>query len=271
MAFKISYINYLSTTIIYTIIVNMSDFFKDAQKNVKQLEEDLLGPDYQYFKFIKSPEEMGMSANGSLDTLAKDIGGLIGYVELLVAGGGKASKVNGPLGNKFFLETGAKCTDLASGKKVKRSIYINNVPDGSIPFLTTALDGQKMSAFKGLVPGTMSNLAHINPMQMFGAFMSGSNPDCQEITMQTIDVNNISDMKSAHVIVDDINAMDKDWFPGGKKPAIIAKKVVTEKFTTLTGADYSKMPDDRLVQLYYSALGLLGLYIFLRLFKKKLL
>ena len=94
----------------------MSNFFKDAQKNVKQLEEDLLGPDYKYFKFIKSPEEMGMSANGSLGTLANDIGGLIGYVELLVAGGGNASKVNGPLGNKFFLETGAKCTDLASGE-----------------------------------------------------------------------------------------------------------------------------------------------------------
>jgi hypothetical protein len=255
----------------------MSNFFTDAQSNVKKLEEDLLGPDYQYFKFIKSPEEMGMSADGSLGTLARDIGGLIGYVELLVAGGGSASKVGGPLGNKFFLKTGAKCTDLASGNKVTRSIYVNNVPDGSIPFLTSALDGQKMSEFKGLVPGTMSNLAHINPMQMFGAFMSGSNPDCQEITMETIDVNNIHDMQSAHIIVDDINAMDKDWFPNKTKPAILAKKVVTEQFTTLHGAttlhaaDYSKMPNDRLVKLYYSALGLLGLYIFLKMFKKKLL
>jgi len=255
----------------------MSDFFKTATSNVKKLEEDLLGPDYKYFKFIRSPEEMNMSANGSLGTLADDIGGLIGYVELLVAGGGKASKVDGPLGNKFFLETGAKCTDLASGNKVTRSIYVNNVPDGSIPFITDALDGQKMSSFLGLVPGTLSNLAHINPMQMFGAFMTGGNPDCQQINMETIDVNNIRGYDSKYVNVDDINAMDKDWFPYKTKPAILAKKVVTEKFTTLQGstlqgaADYSKMPNDRMVKLYYSALGLLGLYIFLKMFKKKLL
>ena len=249
----------------------MSDFFKNATTNVKKLEEDLLGPEYKYFKFIKSPKEMGMSSDGSLDTLANDIGGLIGYVELLVAGGGSASKVGGPLGNKFFLKTGAKCTDLASGNKVTRSIYVNNVPDGSIPFLTESLDGQKMDEFLGLIPGTLTNLAHINPMQMFGAFMAGGNPDCQEITMETVDVNNIHDMKSAHVIVDDINAMDKDWFPNKTKPAIIPKKIVTEKFTTLadSAADYSKMPNDRLVKLYYSALGLLGLYIFLKMFTKK--
>ena len=31
----------------------MSNFFQQAQTNVKGLEEELLGPDYQYFKFIK--------------------------------------------------------------------------------------------------------------------------------------------------------------------------------------------------------------------------
>ena len=249
----------------------MSNFFEKAQSNVKNLEEELLGPDYQYFKFIKAPEEMSMGSEGSLDTLAHDIGGLIGYVELLVVGGGHASKTSGPLGNKFFLKTGAKCNDLASGNKVTRSIYVNNVPDGSIPFITSALNGQKFTEFEGLVPGTMSNLAHINPMKMFQAFMTGTNPDCQEITMETIDVNNIHNTQSAYVTIDDINSMDKSWFPNGIKPPIIAKKVVTEKFTTLadTAVDYSKMPNDTLVKLYYSALGLLGLYIFLRMFTKK--
>ena len=250
----------------------MANFFEQAKADVKGLEEKILGPDYQYFKFINSPEEMGMGSGGSISTIANNIGGLIGYVEVLVAGGGSASKVDRPLGNKFFLETGAKCTDLVSNNPVTRSIYVNNVPDGSIPFITAALDGQKMTTFEGLVPGTMSNLAHINPMQMFQAFMTGSNPDCQQIAMETIDTNNIVGQQSAYVTVDDINSMDKDWFPNSTKPAIIPKKVQPkENFTTINDSkvDYSKMPDDILVKLYYSALGLLGLYIFLRMFQKK--
>ena len=263
----------------------MSNFFQQAQTNVKGLEEELLGPDYQYFKFIKPPEEMGMGAEGDLGTLANDIGGLIGYVQLLVEGGGKAQRTSGPLGNKFFLATGAKCTDLATGNKVTRSVYINNVPDGSIPFISSALNGQKISEFRGLVPGTMSNLAHINPMQMFQAFMTGTNPDCQKITLETIDVNNIKGKDSAYMTVDDISSMDKDWFaPYSNKDDIIKvisaaknKNITTttttnvEKFTTLSEDtfDYSKMPNDMMVKVYYSALGLLGLYIFLRMFQKK--
>jgi hypothetical protein len=249
----------------------MSNFFTDALSDVKSLEERLLGPDYKYFKFINSPDEMGMSANGSLSTLAKDIGGLIGYVELLVAGGGKASKVDGPLGNKFFLATGAKCNDLATNNKVTRSIYVNNVPDGTIPFITAALDGQRMTDFEGLVPGTMSNLAQINPMKMFQAFMTGSNPDCQQIAMETIDVNNVVGYATAFVTVDDINSMNSYWFPNNTKPAILPKIPVPapakEGFSNI---NYSKMPDDVLIKVYYSALGLLGLYIFLRLFQKKI-
>ena len=252
----------------------MANFFDNVLDNAKKVEEELLGPDYKYFKFVKSPEEIGMSSNGSLGTLAKDIGGLIGYVELLVVGGGKASKVVGPLGDKFFLKTGAKCIDVDSGNPVTRSIYINNVPDGSIPFITAALDGQKMSEFKGLVPGTMSNLAQINPMQMFQAFMTGSEPDCQSIAMETIDVNNIRGTDSQFVTVNDINNMDKDWFPNKTKPVIRSKPTPKkETFTTLGGSasavDYSKMPDDLLVKVYFSALGLLGIYIFLKMFQKK--
>jgi hypothetical protein len=264
-----------------------SNFFDSAKSNVKELETNLLGPDYEYFKFIKPPEEMGMGADGSLSTLANDIGGLIGYVEVLVTGGGNASKVNGPLGNKFFLETGAKCTDVETGNLVTRSVYINNVPDGSIPFISAALNGQKMTTFEGLVPGTMSNLTRINPMQMFQAFMTGTNPDCFNLTLETIDQNNIKGIKPGFITVDDINAMDKDWFNSDIiskgaalqkiQEALKAKEATKEKekekekekFTTLTGYDYSKMPDDILVKVYYSALGLLVLYIFLRLFQKK--
>lgn len=258
------------------IVYIMANFFEQVKENAKKVENELLGPDYQYYKFINSPQAMGMSSNGSLSTLANDISGLIGYVEVLAVGGGKASKVNGPLGNKFFLTTGAKCVDVDTGNQVKRSIYINNVPDGSIPFITSSLDGQKLDDAKGLIPGTMSNLAHINPMQIFQAFLSGSNPECQEIAMETIDVNNIKSPKTAFVTIDDINSMDKDWFFNKTKPTI-RKLVKKENFTSLgstslgsTSIDYSKIPDDIIVKLYFSAIGLLGIYIFLKMFQKKI-
>jgi hypothetical protein len=245
----------------------MANFFDQALGDVNKLEQDLLGPDYVYFKQINTPEEMGMSADGSISALTSDIGGLIGYVELLSVGGGKASKVNGPLGNKFFLPTGAKCKDTVTGNQVTRSLYINNVPDGSIPFISSGLGGENFSTFEGLIPGTLSNLAHINPMQIFQAFMAGSNPACQAINMQTIDTNNQVSTQTAYVTNTDITGMNPCWFPNKTNP--VSGATCKEIFTTLSGENGIKMPDDRMVKVYYTALSLLGLFIFMRMFQKK--
>ena len=76
-----------------------------------------------------------MSSKGSISAVSKDINGLISYVEVLVTGKSKASVSGGPLGNKFFLKTGAKCKDIANdasnNELVDRYIYVNNVPQGS--------------------------------------------------------------------------------------------------------------------------------------------
>lgn len=80
----------------------MSNIFESVITDVKQVEEKLLGPSYQYYKNIKLPDEIGMSSDGSLSALGDDVDGLIAYVELLVSGEGKASSTGRPLGNKFF-------------------------------------------------------------------------------------------------------------------------------------------------------------------------
>jgi len=246
-------------------------FFSAALDDVKGLEEDLLGPDYPYYKFIKAPGEMGMGSGGSLKTLKNDIVGLVGYVQLLVSGGGSASKVSGPLGNKFFLQTGAKCTDTETSKSVDRTIYINHQPDGSIPFISSGM-GVNFTEFEGLVPGTLSNLSNINPFSIFQSFMSGSNPDCQAITMETIDANNNASQDTQYVTTVDINSMNPCWFPkksGSRKNPVSGVKC-SESFANLRPkVDYSKMPDNTFVKVYYSILGLLGLYLLLKLFDNK--
>ena len=183
----------------------MSDFnlFKSVTENLKETEEKLLGPQYDYVGNIKSPGEMGMSSKGDLNVLGRNISGLISYVELLVTGKTKASKSGKPLGNKFFLQTGAKCKDKVSGSSVDRHIYINNVPDGSIPFITSGMD-MNFTEFRGLVPGTMSNVAKINPLQILQSFTAGTNPECSPLTMETITSSNIINEKTKNVTTVDI-------------------------------------------------------------------
>jgi hypothetical protein len=234
----------------------MSNFFEKAKDDVKNLEKELLGPDYNYVSFIKNPDQLGMSPDGSISQLVTNVSGLINYVELLSTGDGKASTIGGPLGDSFFLTTGAKCKDVDTGNLVTRSIWVNNIPNGKIPFITSALNGAKFTTFEGLVPGVLGNLAAIHPMQMFQAFTSGSNPDCKLVTKPTRNENNVNGTGSGYLTMEDIQIMG------------------TDGFTTLNDMknkeeDKSVMPEDEMVKLYYGALGLLGLYIFIRLFKRK--
>jgi len=187
----------------------MSNFFTEILNGPKNLSKSFLGQDYNYKDHIKSPQEMGMSSNGTMSAIASNVGGLISYVELLVAGGGKATKGGdgGPLGDKFFLKTGGQCTDILTNRKVDRYIYIDNVPDGSIPFITSGINGVKLDSMKGLVPGVLTNMSRIEPTKIFGAFMMGAEPKCIEVTKKTIDENGSPSSESHHLIKTDIAAM----------------------------------------------------------------
>lgn len=195
----------------------MSNFFTEVLHDLDGLEQDLLGPDYSYYKQIKSPKEIGMSSDGNIGAMVDDMAGLIAYTKLLVEGGGKASRVDGPLGDRFFLQTGAKCKDVLTGNQVNRSLYINNVPDGSIPFISSGM-GADFTEFEGLIPGTLSSLANINPLAIFQAFMSGANPDCTATTLETIDADNNVSTGTGFLTTTDIKNMNPCWFPDHKNP-----------------------------------------------------
>jgi hypothetical protein len=82
--------------------------------------------------------------------------------------------------------------------------------------------------------------------------MSGTTPDCQEITMQTIDVNNNKSSETHFVTLVDINNMDPCLFPDKKNP--VTKEKCREAFTT--SDDMSpKLPDDAIDQIYFASLA----------------
>jgi hypothetical protein len=253
----------------------MSNIFQEVLTDVEGVEQNLLGPTYPYYKNIKTPSQIGMGTNGTMQQIGQDINGLIQYVELLVTGNSQASATGGPLGNKFFLQTGAKCAatdncsnpnDSSTCKSVDRYIYVDNVPVGNIPFISSGL-GVDFSDFKGLIPGAMGNLNVLNPFAIMRAFMSGSTPPCQEITMQTIDVNNNTSSETNYVTLTDIQSMDPCTFSNGKNPVTGAS--CQETFQTGVGKDASPvMSDDPMDQLYFASLGLIGLYILYRFMEK---
>lgn len=240
-----------------------SNIFEEVLTDVNGVEEKLLGPNYPYYKYINTPSAIGMSSKGSLSALGNDVNGLISYVEVLVSGGGKASKTGQALGNKFFLKTGAKCKDKSNSKEVDRYIYIDNVPAGNIPFISSGM-GVNFSEFKGLIPGVMSNLNVLNPFTILQAFLAGGTPDCQEITMETIDVYNNKSTETHFVSMIDIQNMDPCVFQDKKNP--ISGANCKEAFTSMAP---EKVPENVFIQCYFASLGVLGIYIVYCLMAKK--
>ena len=247
-----------------------NNIFQEVLNNAQGVQEQLLGPTYPYYKNVKTPSQIGMSDKGTIQQMSQNIVGLTNYVELLVSGKSKASATGGPLGNKFFLQTGGKCLDNSvdgSNNQVDRYIYVNNVPEGNIPFISSGL-GVNFSEFRGLIPGAMSNLNVLNPFGLLQSFLAGSTPPCQEITMQTIDVNNNKSSETHFVTVADIQNMDPCSFSNRRNP--ITNRKCSEAFSTSVSANAGRvdMPDDPLAQVYFASLGLIGVYILYRFMEK---
>ena len=241
----------------------MSDFFSDLEKGI--------GPSYSYANQIKTPKEIGMSDKGTLDALGHDIAGLIAYTELLVEGGGKASKIHGPLGDKFFLPTGAKCSDIKTGNQVKRSVFINNIPDGEIPFISSGL-GVNFTEFEGLVPGLLSNLAQLNPLAIFQAFTTGTDPSCQAITLETRNAKNVTSTETAYLTIPDIRDVNACLFSDKRNP--LTKEKCREAFGNnilihkQTAASYNSDFSDIITYTYYVTLLCLIIFVIYKIKRK---
>jgi hypothetical protein len=245
----------------------MSNFFKDIEADADKVESDLLGPSYKYYKHVVPPSGLGMSSEGSLDALERDASGLIDYVELLVSGTGKASTTRMPLGDQYFLRTGAKCTDVKTGNKQTRYIYINNIPTGNIPFISEGL-GMDFPGFKGLIPSVLQDMGEMNPLGLFKGFMAGEAPKCQELTMFTTpsSMNKNKRMQTKFVTQSDIKEMDPCTMPLYKYINPISGKRCREAFSMneSTSTMTEQTNDDYIFQLYICLICSLIFYIIYR-------
>lgn len=249
----------------------MADFFHTVATDIDSLEQEFLGPDYKYYEQIRNPHQMGMSTSGTMGTMIDDTAGLINYVEVLVAGTGAASKTGKPLGDKFFLTTGGQCVE-PGGKTVKRSLYVNNVPDGQLPGLSALAGGMSFTMFEGLLPGVIEDIGHLNPLPLFGAFMQGANPKCTQITMPTIDVNNTHGTGSGYIANSEIKTMNPAWFTAGMgKPSV--EGFLNANDVYLAGQKYKSKPTHikrgQIPNLYRIGFGVFLVYLLYHLMQKK--
>jgi len=105
-----------------------------------------------------------------------------------------------------------------SKKIIDRWIYINNIPDGTIPFIANGADGQVFNDLRGLIPGAMGNLAALNPAPLFRAFVSGTTPDCAPISLETVDETNTKRIEKRHLALLDVMDMNPCIFGNGTNP-----------------------------------------------------
>jgi len=217
---------------------------------------------YPYSSYILTPEKLGASTNPK--ALGNDIKALASYVEVLVTGHSKAQSVS-PLGNKYFMNTGGKCND-STGAEQTRYVYINNVPDGNIPFITSAM-GQPLTSFEGLVPGVLGDISYINPAKLFSAFSTETT--CQKIKMPIRDISNNTSEEEQYVNNSDIKDYNPCWFSSTQISKNKSKRInpvtnveCAEGMTTRT------IQQDKMVQIYTASIYLLGTYLLFRLVRK---
>jgi hypothetical protein len=239
----------------------MSNFFKNIAKGATNAEENMLGPDYKYYKHIRTPGQLGVSSKGDMATMATDIKGIINYVELLVAGGGPASTTGEPLGPKFYIKTAGKCKDEATGSIVPRYIYVNNVPSGNIPLISSGL-GVNFSEFRGLIPGILEDIGALNPLTLFSAFQQGSAPPCKEVKFPVTGDDRPNAPQSGHVALSEINEYEaiqnrSEGFISGNK-ILRGEKMNNNNF---------KLP--LFANLYTTGFGALLIYLMYQIMHKK--
>jgi hypothetical protein len=236
--------------------------------------------DYSYTDLIMGPDDYGFSSGGS--HITKNMTGLLKYIRLLIEGDAMIMDgVATPLGINAFTSTGSTCKDSKTGKTVARSQFFHGQPTGNIPFLSEAA-GSSFSSLKGLIPAMIETSVKIIPTGIASAFTQGDSPSCSEIRMITIDVSGNKNITSAYVIDTEIEDMDPCYFEATqtgkfttKSKSVSAKKrtnpLTNEKCEGFKNRklDYSKIPEDNFIKVYYISLTALMFYLIIKIYFKK--
>lgn len=162
---------------------------------------------YDYTKKIIPPYEMGIRDRGTWSQVGKNISGLESYFQVLSKGGGAASRVNGGMGNRYFVKAVGKCKGEGDVDGPQRYIYMDHIPTKRSA--QSAIFGEEV----GIVPGLVNNVAQaMDPDNLINA-VSGGVPECVEVDLSQ--VNSMGESighTPKYVSRSDAKDIDACWF-----------------------------------------------------------
>ena len=137
--------------------------------------------------------------------------------------------------------------------------------------------GANFGTFRGLIPGIIGNVGHINPVEIMGAFGQKRYLHLVIKFLPTIDAKNRRGRDSQYVAKSDLVNMNGCNFPGGFNP-ITKKRTsgckqgfdIMQKYLEKE-QDNSKTiqpKKDPVVNIYNTGFGLLLIYLLLKIMKK---
>lgn len=148
-------------------------------------------PNYNYGSFIMSPVQLGVTADvdgWGIEQIGDNMSGLIDYIEnVLISGDGSGNmgfslsdptKGNQPLGNAYFFSSGLNCLDKDTKKSTPAYMYMNNVPLGNIPLISSLAGGKDFKDLRGLLPGMFEDLEGFDPREFLTALEIDETQTC---------------------------------------------------------------------------------------------
>tara|TARA_Y100000996_G_scaffold381798_1_gene336550 strand:- start:82 stop:861 length:780 start_codon:yes stop_codon:yes gene_type:complete len=255
---------------------------------------DFTGIDFNYGKAFNSPREMGMGIEGDkfIDgngNLGSNFTNVLKYGDALFVNN-SAIKPGG-LGNRYFIKTNKVCKNLdQTDSSRNRHVLLDNRGYSNV----------------GIIPSLMNNISKLNPVTITKALipenpLSSYDNDCVEVNVieklqNKNDNYNLQDyyskndsLKPVYMTKKNIRDVNPCFFDentiGGNKTSKhqnpvtgVTGKNCDETFSSMNPPieeeiveenNYSKMPDDKLSQLYLSTITILGLYVLLKFIHKR--
>jgi hypothetical protein len=204
--------------------------------------------DYKYYRFIKTPKEMGIETGSSLQNVSSGVAGIFKYIKLLVEGTDDASTTGGPLGNKYLVETSEKCIEKNTSAEKKRSLYFDNVPSGNVLIRS---ETDSFSEFRGLLPGAIEDMMTIGKIDFFSIFTEKPIPECLSVKLKTINTENQPGTADGYVTISDIRKISPCNFAANTNPVTNAICGRRQGFTLKSDVTDDDINNANLYKNYY--------------------
>lgn len=157
---------------------------------------------------ILSPSALGVTGNGNLDSLGKDVTAVMTYLNSMWDGHGYhytpigqseqvkyATASHIPIGSVYFYKTDQMCKIEGTDQQTNRYLFIDNQPynDPNSPV--------------GILPGIVHDIVSLNPEKIIDGVLAPVPPPCRNVSLRVVNNGNY-EYQSNYVALMDLPYID---------------------------------------------------------------